>query len=62
MKKRLIRKLALNKEIIASLNPDEMDKIKGAVSLLFACTESCSNLVACCEPKKDELNQVKDLG
>jgi hypothetical protein len=48
-KKKLAKKLALNKEKIAGLNPADMKKIKGA-SILGDCTFSCSVFVACCEP------------
>jgi hypothetical protein len=48
-KKKLTKKLALNKEKITSLNYTEMKEIKGA-SILVPCTGSCSALVMCCEP------------
>jgi hypothetical protein len=48
-KKKLAKKLALNKKKIAGLNPADMTKIKGA-SILAPCSVSCSVFVACCEP------------
>ena len=48
-KKTLTKKLSLNKEKIASLNPDEMSRIIGA-SIFVACSESCSVFVGCCDP------------
>lgn len=60
-KKKLTKKLELNKENISSLNFDEMSKMKGAISLVFACTESCSVFVACCEPTTEKDNNNIDL-
>ena len=60
MKKKFSKKLALNKETISSLNYDEMKKVKGA-SILVACTESCSILVACCGPDPKRM-AVQDNG
>jgi lipid II:glycine glycyltransferase (peptidoglycan interpeptide bridge formation enzyme) len=56
-KKKLEKKLTLNKETIAGLNADEMKKIIGA-SVLFLCTDSCSVLGPCCgltDTKKEKL-------
>ena len=56
MKKKLTKELTLNKETITSLDIDEMSRIKGAVSIVFACTESCSFFVACCAPTKNKID------
>ncbi|MCK5059125.1 MAG: class I lanthipeptide [Candidatus Aminicenantes bacterium] len=62
-KKKLTNKLTINKEVITSLNTDEMMRIKGA-SIFVACTESCSIFVACCAPVKNIIpdNWIQDKG
>ena len=60
MKKKLTKKLSLNKENISSLNPDEMDSTKGGatfydcitIGCTFGCTISCSVIAPCCIIKK----------
>ena len=47
-KKKITKKLSLNKETVAGLDAEEMKKIKGA-SILAACSDSCSVLVICCD-------------
>lgn len=56
-KKKLGKKLVLDKETISKLQDEEMKQIKGAsVILLSHCcdpTESCSVMLPCCGPTKD---------
>ena len=56
MKKKLTKKLSLNKEYISSLNFDDMYKIKGGFSILctdfIACSVTCSIIVRCCFEEK----------
>ena len=62
-KKKLTKKLTLNKEKVVTLNYDEMSKIKGA-SILVPCTESYSILAPCCAPTKNKIddNWIKAKG
>lgn len=53
MKKKLSKQMALNKETIASLQSDEMKRIKGATIIFGTCdcdTASCSIPIRCCDP------------
>jgi len=54
MKKRLNKKLVLNKTTIASLKKDEMNLIRGA-TLVDHCTESCSLVDICCHKIAENL-------
>lgn len=58
--KTLTKKLSLNKEKIASLNPGEMSRIIGA-SVFVPCTESCSIFEPCCGPTTEKDNNKIDL-
>lgn len=61
-KKTLTKKLSLNKEQIASLNPDEMSRIIGA-SILMPCSDSCSVFLACCDPlSRTDCDPVEKMG
>ena len=57
-KKKLEKKLVLNKETIAGINQDEMKKIEGGFSVLLLCTEfiacsvTCSIIGLCCIYRK----------
>ena len=60
MKKRLNKKLVLNKMTIASLKKDEMNLIRGA-TLVDHCTESCSLVDICCNKTVENIvNLVLD--
>ena len=60
MKKRLNKKLVLNKMTISSLKDKDMHLIRGA-TLVFDCTESCSLVWICCTPTK-EYAMDQDIG
>ncbi len=55
-KKRLTKKLALNKEMISSLSYDEMKIIKGKTAV-WVCTESCTAVWICCQPRPKAIEQ-----
>lgn len=62
MKKKLAGKLSLNKNTISNLSQGEMQDIRGA-SVIFACSESCSIIIVCCdttEPIKVQENLELD--
>ena len=60
-KKKLTKKLTLNKDTITILNPNEMSRIVGA-SVFLLCTESCSVFLACCDPIRNIIdgNLIQD--
>ncbi|MCK4762025.1 MAG: class I lanthipeptide [Candidatus Aminicenantes bacterium] len=55
-KKRFIKRLALNKKTISSLNHDEMKSINGK-SAVWVCSESCSAVWICCQPPPKAIEQ-----
>jgi len=64
MKKKMNRKLVLNKNTVTSLNDNEMNKVIGA-TLVWHCTKSCSLVWYCCSPPEENVydpNQDNDLG
>lgn len=60
MKKRLNKKLVLNKMTVIRLKDNDMQLIRGA-TLVFDCTESCSLVWICCTPtKQNAIDQIID--
>ena len=58
MKKKLTKKLSLNKATVTKLQNEEMKVIKGASIVIDSCncdTASCSLPVHCCEPTIKEM-------
>ena len=61
MKKKIEKKLALTKNTVSNLNPEETKKIKGGVSFLYetcyceTAHESCSIHINCCPPPEKRL-------
>lgn len=68
MKKKLIKKLSLNRATVTRLQNEEMKVIKGGTLLTFeTCncdTASCSIFLPCCGPKTKEkvIELEKNLG
>jgi len=63
MKKKLSKKLNLNKETITKLQDKEMRLIKGASIFIPSCdcdTDSCSIPVRCCGPDTVEMLPKND--
>jgi hypothetical protein len=58
-KKKLTKKLKLNIEKISNLNHQEMKETKG-MSAIFVCTESCSALFVCCDPKTNPIEENRE--
>ncbi len=54
MKKKLTKKLTLNRKTISNLTKNEMKLIKGATLLAF-CTDSCSLIAICCPTTKENV-------
>lgn len=52
MRKKLTKKLVLNKKTISNLDREEMNSARGA-SVIYICSESCSVIYICCDPTKD---------
>lgn len=50
MKKKLYKKISLNKKIISNLNENELNDIRGG-SVIIACSRSCSAIIVCCDTK-----------
>jgi len=51
MKKKMIKKLILNKKTISSLNNEEMNLVIGATVIMpEVCSRSCSVMLPCCGP------------
>ncbi len=59
MKKKLTKKLQLNKKTISNLDKEEMNLLYGA-SVIIACSESCSVIIVCCDPTRTP--QLLDQG
>jgi len=65
MKKKLLKKLILNKATITRLQNEEMRLIKGASIFIPSCvcdTASCSIHARCCDPETVEMLQKDDNG
>lgn len=60
MRKKLSKKLVLKKVTITSLNENDMYLIRGA-TLVHHCTESCSLVHICCDPKTNPLDEGNNL-
>ena len=63
MKKNFAKKMLLNKVTVSRLNDNDMSLIRGA-TLIYHCTESCSLIYVCCDPKTIpvEKNKVQEKG
>lgn len=63
MKKKLTKKLVLNKKTISSLSENDMNLVRGA-TFNFYCTDSCSLNMGCCPPTTEEnvIVQLPDEG
>ena len=67
MKKKLTKKLVLNKETISRLQNEEMKLIKGASIFITSCdcdTDSCSIPIHCCDitTKEQNIEKTFELG
>ncbi len=59
MRKKLTKKLVLNKKTISNLDREEMNSARGA-SFFIPCSDSCSVIFVCCDPTTNP--QLFDLG
>ncbi len=63
MKKKIIKKLVLNKKTIFNLSENEMYMVRGATIFLNYCTNSCSLFIACCpHTEENVIEQNPDEG